>query len=229
MLSRWPIRNKLLLGIALLVIILSTISTSSFQGTYSYRGLVRSLSSRATELPPAIKMSQRIADLRVTLADLDDVNLYPQWHSPTPVTQQLESTFQMQFADVQDAADHYAAALTEHEHAESQIGEPQQERRNITDIEQMLANVGQATSETDWYLESSRTKDLSLQLMELQRLAAELPVNLQRHMQALAGDMRSDTARGLFSPGSAPPPPAFCWCCSSGSATAGSSARCACW
>ncbi len=43
-LSRWPIRNKLLLGIALLVVILSTISTSSFQGTYSYRGLVRSLS-----------------------------------------------------------------------------------------------------------------------------------------------------------------------------------------
>ncbi len=191
MLSRWPIRNKLLLGIALLVIILSTISTSSFQGTYSYRGLVRSLSSRATELPPAIKLSQRIADLRVTLADLDDVGLYPQWHSPTPVGQQLESTFQMQLSDVQDAADNYAAALAVHEHAESLIGDPQQERKIINDIEQSLANVTQATSETDWYLESPRTKDLGLKLEELQRLVAALPINLQRHMQALAGDMRS--------------------------------------
>ena len=48
MLSRWPIRNKLLVGIALLVVILLTMSTSSFQGTYAYRELVQQHQRDAT-------------------------------------------------------------------------------------------------------------------------------------------------------------------------------------
>ena len=39
MLSRWPIRNKLLVGIALLLVIELTLSVSGFQGTYAYREL----------------------------------------------------------------------------------------------------------------------------------------------------------------------------------------------
>ena len=66
----------------------------------------------------------------------------------------------MQLADVQDAADNYAGALAEHEHSESQIGGPQQERKIITEIEQLLANVGQATSETDW-ISSRRAPKIS--------------------------------------------------------------------
>ena len=47
MLSRWPIRNKLLLGITLLLVIVLMMSISSFEGTYAYREVVRSISSRA--------------------------------------------------------------------------------------------------------------------------------------------------------------------------------------
>ncbi len=53
MLARWPIRNKLLVGIGLLVAIVVTLSISSFMGVYAYRSLVRSLRSRAEELPLA--------------------------------------------------------------------------------------------------------------------------------------------------------------------------------
>ena len=43
MLSKWPIRNKLLIGLTLLLVILLTLSWSSFYGLYAYRGLVKSL------------------------------------------------------------------------------------------------------------------------------------------------------------------------------------------
>ena len=53
MLRRWPIRNKLLFGIALLLVIVGTLSAGGFQAVYAYRSLVRSLSSRSSELPLA--------------------------------------------------------------------------------------------------------------------------------------------------------------------------------
>ena len=82
MLSRWPIRNKLLLGITLLLVIVLSLSTSSFQGTYAFREIVRGVSSRANELPLATALSKQISDLRVALADLDNAQQY----SPPPPT-----------------------------------------------------------------------------------------------------------------------------------------------
>ena len=46
----WPIRDKLLLVGLLVAVVVGTLSASSFVGIYSYRRLVRSLSSRAAEL-----------------------------------------------------------------------------------------------------------------------------------------------------------------------------------
>ncbi len=43
LLARWPIRNKLLLGVALLLVMVLTLSASTFYGRYAYRGLVKSL------------------------------------------------------------------------------------------------------------------------------------------------------------------------------------------
>ena len=41
MLSKWPIRNKLLIGIGLLLVIVATLSWSGFHGVYAYRSLVQ--------------------------------------------------------------------------------------------------------------------------------------------------------------------------------------------
>ena len=66
MLSRWPIRNKLLVGIALLLVIELTLSVSGFQGTYAYRELARSISSRGAELPLATALEKHVL-IRSTL------------------------------------------------------------------------------------------------------------------------------------------------------------------
>ena len=70
MLSKWPIRNKLLIGIGLLLVIVATLSGSGFLGVYAYRSLVKSLSGRANELPRAAELSEQVSDLRVITGEI---------------------------------------------------------------------------------------------------------------------------------------------------------------
>ena len=68
MVKRRPIRNKLLLGGALVGIMVAVLSASSFLGVYSYRRLVRSLSCRAAELPRASELNASVGSLRLAHA-----------------------------------------------------------------------------------------------------------------------------------------------------------------
>ena len=70
MLSKWPIRRKLLLGLALLVLVVSILSSTGLVATYAYRNLVNSLSWRVSELPLAAELSRHVSDLRITLGEL---------------------------------------------------------------------------------------------------------------------------------------------------------------
>ena len=70
MLSKWPIRNKLLIGIGLLAGARRHAVDGAVSGVYAYRSLVRSLSGRATELPLAAALSRHVGDLRVTSVKL---------------------------------------------------------------------------------------------------------------------------------------------------------------
>ena len=68
--SRWPIRQKLLFGFLLLLVLVATLAFSGFRGVYAYRSLVRSLSLRSTELPKAAAISSRVSDLRMTVGEI---------------------------------------------------------------------------------------------------------------------------------------------------------------
>jgi two-component system, NtrC family, sensor kinase len=60
MLSRWPIRHKLQLGVAILFLIVATLAFSGFRGVYAYRELARSISERAAELPKSAILLQHV-------------------------------------------------------------------------------------------------------------------------------------------------------------------------
>jgi signal transduction histidine kinase len=68
MAKRRPIRDKLLLGGLMVAVMVAALSASSFLGVYSYRRLVRTLSSRAAELPLAAALDDRVAALRLSHA-----------------------------------------------------------------------------------------------------------------------------------------------------------------
>ncbi|MFM9059348.1 MAG: sensor histidine kinase [Planctomycetaceae bacterium] len=68
MAKRRKIREKLLVGGMLVAAVVAVLSASGFVGIYSYRNLVRSLSCRAAELPPASELGTRVAGMRLAHA-----------------------------------------------------------------------------------------------------------------------------------------------------------------
>ncbi|MCA9234467.1 MAG: HAMP domain-containing protein [Planctomycetales bacterium] len=68
MLSHWPIRTKLQVGLGLLLAAVLALFGSAQYGLYAYRGLLRSIAARSAELPLASDVRQHVSDLRVTLS-----------------------------------------------------------------------------------------------------------------------------------------------------------------
>jgi len=54
-LACWSIRNKLLLGVAMLLLIGALLAFSSFRGSYAYRHLARSISYRGDGTPAGLR------------------------------------------------------------------------------------------------------------------------------------------------------------------------------
>ena len=67
MLSRWPIRVKLLMALVILSAIVGTLALSGFWGLYGYRQLAMTVSDRAAELPLNSRLT-RTADVLRTRA-----------------------------------------------------------------------------------------------------------------------------------------------------------------
>ena len=70
--SRWPIRNKLQLGLGLLAASLLTLFGSAYYGLYAYRGLVKSLSARSEELPLADQLRDCLAEVHEILSQVEE-------------------------------------------------------------------------------------------------------------------------------------------------------------
>lgn len=196
MLSRWPIRNKLIFGVVLLLVIVLTMSISSFQGTYAYRNLVRSLSKRAAELPLATALSKQVSNLRVSLAELENQAIWSaELKVLSPGSKRLELEFEKDFEAVREIAAEYREKLAEredgHEDEDESIGDSSREEAKLVEVEQALASIEEFTKPDNWYLDSTNTSAIDSRLVQLQTLAAELPSYLQHNMHELAREVRS--------------------------------------
>src|SRR5215471_3091904 len=191
-LSRWPIRNKLLVGIALLLVIVLTLSVSSFQGTYAYRELARSISSRGAELPLATDLERDVSDLRVTLSDLEEFRAYD--HAsvrPASEAQLTIAAFNSQFDAIRKSIRDYAVQLDEHEHAEFRLGDVTKERETLRQIQKLASRIEELTVTDGWYLDPNVTSEIKTDLLvKLKSLTTYLPKHLQWRIVDLAGEVR---------------------------------------
>ncbi|MCI0492877.1 MAG: HAMP domain-containing histidine kinase [Planctomycetes bacterium] len=190
--SHWPIYRKLRLGLGLLAISFCTLFGSAYYGLYNYRGLVKGLSARSTELPLANKLSQLVADMRETLGRVQErIDFSPRNVNPDGL---LRVMYRNSFELYCKTLDDYRHQLdNNHLYASGSIRDDRFERATLDEIDKVLANIRHdEIAGADWWLDNeAKISNLRDELEMLRDLTAELPSHLHDRMQALANDVRS--------------------------------------
>lgn len=187
MLSKWPIRNKLLICLGLLMVVLAALSYSGFAGAYAYRGMVRTLSERVSELSPAADLGQRVADARVALRDLREAD-----HAmPSLGTRFAQEEFAAAIMRIRTSLDQYKKQLDAHEDPESDISDSRLEWETVHKIENCMKVVEEANRQDNWLFNSLDFTYISDQLDLLQHYTVELPSFLHRRIGNLRAEVRN--------------------------------------
>jgi signal transduction histidine kinase len=201
-LARWPIQNKLLFGVALLLAIVIGLSFTGFRGVYAYRELARGISHRANEMPLAADLTRRVGDLRMTFSNVQllkskpDVFAYP---NDTAFSQAfndqeirgLQQAFRTSLTGVTESLRSYRAQLENGEFDDAFFSDNRAELETVAKMERSVARLHKAESNNNWMTEPILVNAYKDELEELDRLSNELPSFLQRRMHNLAGDVRS--------------------------------------
>jgi two-component system, NtrC family, sensor kinase len=205
--SHWPIRYKLQLGLGLLAVSVLTLFGSAYYGLYAYRGLVRGLSARSSELPLANQLNQHVADLRVILSQVaerrrldDSTNIIGFQAGPDQRDYDADSLLRQRYSSKFDqfgqALEQYRQQLdSDSQQADVGINDDRLERDCLKKIDALLSDIKQDdddASGTDWLLDSdSKISKLRDKIGTLRELVAELPSHLIDRFHALANEVRT--------------------------------------
>jgi len=191
-LLRWSIRTKLSIGSALLLVTVSILAFSSFRGVYAYRGLARSISRRATELPLATALAQHVSDLRVALSFTRHWGTAYLVGTDEPFVdgQLLRQEFRANLAAIRATLEEYRQQLRENELTTEHIRDNRREWETVRKFELVLGRVEALDRDEDWLLNGVMGEQLNAELEQLHDLSTELPSYLQDRMHAFAGEVR---------------------------------------
>src|SRR5438270_3138688 len=188
-LAKWPIRDKLLIGIGLLAAIVVTLSVSSFVSVYAYRSLVRSLRNRADELPLATELAGRVSDLLVSFTATQPLRESPGRSPDPPDAQRLVQQFDESREAVKTALDDYCNQLSINDQEDMPIGNNRQEQAEVVQLRDSLAAIAQLTIDPSWPLDQKLAGQVNDKLKLVQSLSAGLPGHFHRRIHDLAGEV----------------------------------------
>ncbi|HEX5473011.1 MAG TPA: ATP-binding protein [Lacipirellulaceae bacterium] len=206
--SRWPIRRKLQLGLALLATSVLTLFGSAYYGLYAYRGLVKSLSARSAELPLADQLRDYLAELHETLSQVEDrqhrldeisgselaANGSDQnvWDADGILRQKCRTQFDL-FCQT---LDQYRDQLNSNRaRSEDDIGDDTFERETLAKIDDVRERIRRRDTEdpSGWRLDNeTQVSQLRKDVEKLRERTAELPSHLHNRFRQLASEVHNE-------------------------------------
>jgi two-component system NtrC family sensor kinase len=190
-LPRWSIRYKISVGVVLLLVIVVALATTGFRGASAYRGLARSVSRRAGEIPRAYTLAQHISDLRITLSLTKRLPMIRSVTDEPPLERQfLQAEFQAKLLDVHASLRDYEDQLTSLDPADQTLGDYRREQEKLAEIKRSLQLVEEMNKDADWILDDIKVGVLSYELENMQQLSSELPAFLHQRMADFAKEVR---------------------------------------
>ncbi|HEX3872222.1 MAG TPA: HAMP domain-containing sensor histidine kinase [Pirellulales bacterium] len=197
MLSRRCIRDKLLFGLVLLLVIVGVLSWGGIQGLYAYRGLIRSL-RRVYELPLATQLMRHVGNLRVTLSEarsFEQVNL-PGSEPLAAISELIHEEFRLHLEGSRYTLAKYKEQLTDNS-PDDPIGDSRGEWATVYAIEQSLTRIDEINRRENWVLDCVQVGKLGGELEYLEELTAELPSYLHENIRDFTEEARGQY-RGLL-------------------------------
>ncbi len=205
--SRWPIRNKLQLGLGLLAASVLTLFGSAYYGLYAYRGLVKSLSARSAELPLADQLRDYLAELHEILSQVEarqrpdeiagsglataNSNEQTVWDADGILRQKCRTQFDLFCQTLEQ----YRTQLdTNRLRTDPGIGDDRSERETLTKIDDVLARIHKRDAEdtAGWRLDNEfKVSQLRKEVERLRERTAELPSHLHERFRELASEVHS--------------------------------------
>jgi len=192
-LSRWPIRKKLTLQMALLVLLVAALSTAGLIGLYAYKDAVQSISNRAVELPAAVDLTAQAHELRVVLSearlmqDIADANNLPE---PPLDHRILREQFGMHLGNYRRYLANYRQLLHGNDSNQLRIGDSRGEHETVAKIEETLRQLSEIDRSAQWLADDFQVTSAEEKVRRLQSLTAALPSFLHERFKNVASDAR---------------------------------------
>ncbi|MCP4189374.1 MAG: HAMP domain-containing histidine kinase [Planctomycetaceae bacterium] len=188
MLTSWPIRKKLTIGVGLLLVAVTILSFSGFRGVYAFRGLARNVSQRASELPIAIQLAQHVSAMSVT-----DPSRLPtdklDGHLPVDHWQTIE--FDNHLESVSQTLQTYQQVLIENAVVNDNLAQIKQELQIVERMKANLVTIRGLKVGMNWPLQDEAgMAQLQNAVVDLKIQADRLPSFLQGQMNDLQGDVK---------------------------------------
>lgn len=185
------IRSQMYFGVIMLLIIVTVLSAASLQGVMKFRKLTKSIRERSLELPEAAQLGQKVSELRSVLwklnqVDTRDVRPWLDFESMN------RADFKQRIHSVNDAFERYRMQLENSQTKDPRIAEKAAELEFVADFGKRLDEI-MCIVDDNWVLNPDQMFDkLEVELSDLQELAAEIPVFMNKRMERFAERARTE-------------------------------------
>jgi two-component system, NtrC family, sensor kinase len=200
-LSKWPIRTKLLMGLGLLVVVVAILSISGLMATYAYHDLTESLSWRVAELPMAAELSQHVTDLRITVGRIQGLRasaFLGVTKETSPQVSLSRDKFRIDFKAVEETLERYRQQLVSEPKPDQRIADFKAEWDTVREIKAKMEEIRAIDRDEDWMLNEFSVTELDQELEGLQNLAVNLPSHLQKKLMGFSAEVRGQYRTLLF-------------------------------
>lgn len=190
MLSRSPIRFKILLGFLVLLVVVITLAVSSLRGVYAYRELLRSV--QTSKLPLATRLKSEFASLSQLHDKIHENVLKPDDRPGREIDLLID--FGLRWVSTLDKVSNelqaYRRTLEREESVDLFLGDRRREWETVRQAERSLARTKSLTANLEEDLEPIRIGLVQDELRQLESHLDALPNDLRQRLEAYRDEVR---------------------------------------
>ena len=199
--SRWTLRSQMYFCTTLMLIIVVLLSISGFQGVFKYRRLTKDIKNRAKEAPLIFHVERSISRLRTRLhsAHANDYlgNSFLD-RNPNSMPSFDLVAFGETLSELERNVDKYKAEVENSAVNDLRIGENQEEKQLIDDVEGLIVEIRQHLSTQDFFDTESNVHTLDESLGEIEKGLDALPKLMNDRFKVFAEAARADYHKWFF-------------------------------